>query len=129
LPETDEGRAQLFSGAVGAFTLRKAARYNELVKRLAYHPAMTMDEKNLGEALEREGFRHTYVWQDGPNTFYAEHVHGSETAHVILNGEMIVTMNGRAKSYCAGERCDVPAGAVHSARMGPRGCRYLIGER
>ena len=29
----------------------------------------------------------------------------------------------------AGERCDVPAGAVHSARMGPQGCRYLIGEK
>jgi len=31
--------------------------------------------------------------------------------------------------YGAGERCDVPAGAVHSAEMGPAGCRYLIGER
>jgi len=29
----------------------------------------------------------------------------------------------------AGERCGVPVGAVHSARMGPHGCLYLIGEK
>jgi mannose-6-phosphate isomerase-like protein (cupin superfamily) len=90
---------------------------------------MAMDEKNLAEGLRQEGFRHIYVWQDGPNTFYGEHVHDRETAHIILSGELTLTMNGGSKSYCAGERCDVPAGASHSARMGPRGCRYLIGER
>jgi len=42
---------------------------------------------------------------------------------------MTLTQNGGAQTYRAGERVDVPAGAVHSARMGPRGCRYLIGER
>jgi quercetin dioxygenase-like cupin family protein len=42
---------------------------------------------------------------------------------------MKLTMGGKAQTYRAGERCDVPAGAVHSARMGPKGCRYLIGER
>lgn len=52
-----------------------------------------------------------------------------ETAHVILRGEMTLTMDGCTVTYRPGERCDVAAGAVHSARMGPQGCRYLIGER
>jgi hypothetical protein len=38
-------------------------------------------------------------------------------------------MNCRSQTYGVGKRCDLPAGAVHSARMGPHGCRYLIGER
>jgi hypothetical protein len=42
---------------------------------------------------------------------------------------MTLTMAGESRTYRAGERCDVPAGAVHSARMGPSGCHYLIGER
>jgi hypothetical protein len=42
---------------------------------------------------------------------------------------MSLTMNGESRTYRLGERCDVPAGAVHSARMGPQGCRYLIGEK
>jgi mannose-6-phosphate isomerase-like protein (cupin superfamily) len=88
-----------------------------------------MDERQLARTLEQEGFGHTYVWQDGPDASYPDHTHATETAHVILSGEMTLTMGGQSHTYRVGERCDVPAGAVHSARMGPVGCRYLIGER
>jgi hypothetical protein len=40
-----------------------------------------------------------------------------------------MTMNGKTKTYRTGDRCDLPAGIVHSARTGPQGCRYLIAER
>ena len=90
---------------------------------------MTPHQKSLERGLQQEGFLHTYVWQDGPNAFYPDHSHASETAHIILDGEMMLTQSGETRTYRAGERCDVPAGAVHSAKMGPRGCRYLIGER
>jgi mannose-6-phosphate isomerase-like protein (cupin superfamily) len=88
-----------------------------------------MDEKKLTEQLRREGFGHTYSWEDRANAFYPNHTHDTETAHVILSGEMTLTMNGESRTYRAGDRCDVPAGTLHSARMGPQGCRYLIGER
>jgi mannose-6-phosphate isomerase-like protein (cupin superfamily) len=88
-----------------------------------------MDVAELERQLHGEGFRHTFVWQDGPQANYPDHTHGTETAHVILEGEMTLTTGGETRTFGVGERCDVPAGAVHSARMGPRGCRYLIGER
>ena len=88
-----------------------------------------MNEKELAMKLEQEGFGHPYVWQDGPNAHYPDHTHAMETAHIILSGEMTLTISGSTETYHAGERCDVPAGAVHSARMGGKGCRYLIGER
>jgi mannose-6-phosphate isomerase-like protein (cupin superfamily) len=88
-----------------------------------------MDERKLAEQLRTEGFGHTYVWQDGPNAHYPDHSHATETAHIVLSGEMTLTMGGKTGTYHAGERCDVPADALHSARMGPKGCRYLIGER
>lgn len=88
-----------------------------------------MDEKELTRQLEQEGFSHTFVWEDGPGAFYPAHTHEAETAHIILGGEMTLTMNGRTETIRVGARCDVPAGAVHSAKMGPQGCRYLIGER
>jgi uncharacterized protein YjlB len=81
------------------------------------------------QQLHREGFRHTYVWQDGPHVFYSDHSHAVETAHVILDGELTLMMGGCSATYGPGDRCDVPAGAVHAARTGPRGCRYLIGEK
>ena len=84
----------------------------------------------LEDQLRVEGFRHVYVWQDGPDAFYADHTLDVDTAHIIIDGEMTLTCGGSIKTYQAGERPpDVPAGAVHSARMGPRGCRYLIGEK
>lgn len=88
-----------------------------------------MDEKSLAKSLTDEGFSRTYVWQDGPRTTYPEHSHPTETAHIILTGEMTLTMNGKARTCRAGECCDVPAGAVHAAEVGPTGCRYLIGKR
>ena len=88
-----------------------------------------LDIAKLEEQLHREGFRHTYVWQDAPDAAYPNHTHAAETAHIILEGEMTLTMDGRSLTYRAGERCDVPAGSVHAARMGAAGCRYLIGEK
>ena len=88
-----------------------------------------MNIPDLEKQLRREGFRHTYVWEDGADQQYSDHTHPVETAHIILQGEMTLTMDGRSTTYRAGDRCDVPAGARHAARMGPAGCRYLIGEK
>jgi quercetin dioxygenase-like cupin family protein len=88
-----------------------------------------MNEREIMEKLRKEGFLQTYVWEDGPNTSYPEHTHPSETAHIILRGELTLHMAGETKTFREGERCDVPAGAVHSANVGLRGCRYVIGER
>lgn len=88
-----------------------------------------ISERELMAQLQREGFAHTYVWEDRPNAEYEDHTHAVETAHVVLSGELTLIMDGKTTTYRAGERCDVPANAVHSAKMGPRGCRYLIGER
>ncbi len=89
-----------------------------------------VDSDGLEQQLRREGFRHVYVWQDAAHAFYADHTHPVDTAHIILDGEMTLTCGGSTKTYKTGERPpDVPAGAVHSARVGPSGCRYLIGEK
>lgn len=88
-----------------------------------------MEVNEIESALSKEGFRHTYVWRDTAETFYPDHTHDTLTAHIILDGQMTLTMDGKAETYYAGDRCDVPAGVVHSALMGPHGCRYLIGEK
>ncbi len=90
---------------------------------------MSAGRKSLEQELHAEGFPRTYVWQDAPNAFYSDHTHAVETAHIILEGEMTLTHSGETRNYGAGERCDVPAGIVHSAKMGSRDCKYLIGEK
>jgi len=63
------------------------------------------------------------TWQDDPHEFYPDQSHAGETAHIILDGEMTLTQGEVKQTFREGERCDVPAGAVHSARMGLNGCR------
>ena len=89
-----------------------------------------MTTASLEQQLRSEGFRRVYVWEDGPDASYPDHTHAVDTAHIILDGAMTLTCGGSTRTYTAGERPpDVPAGAVHRARMGPEGCRYLIGEK
>jgi len=88
-----------------------------------------MNPTELQKQLRAEGFTHTYVWEDGPGVFYPDHTHSTETAHIVLEGELTVTCDGGTKTYKIGERFDVPANTVHAAKMGPRGCRYFIGEK
>jgi mannose-6-phosphate isomerase-like protein (cupin superfamily) len=88
-----------------------------------------MQENELIAQLQVEAFSHTYIWEDVANARYPDHTHRMETAHIILSGEMTLTMQGKSQTYHAGERCDVPADTIHSAIMGPSGCRYIIGER
>jgi quercetin dioxygenase-like cupin family protein len=90
---------------------------------------MSLDVKELEGKLRAEGYARIFTWQDRAGAFYPDHTHPAETAHIILEGEMTLTQEGKTQTYGPGDRVDVPAGAVHSARMGPAGCRYLIGEK
>lgn len=91
-----------------------------------------MNEEQLAWRLREEGYTRTYIWEDPPLAFYPDHTHATQTAHIILEGEMTLSMDGQRHTFRAGEPAaagDVPAGALHSARMGSAGCRYLIGEK
>jgi len=57
-----------------------------------------MDEDKLARDLKQEGFSHTYVWQDAPNASYPDHTHATETAHVIVTGEMTLTLDGGSRT-------------------------------
>jgi mannose-6-phosphate isomerase-like protein (cupin superfamily) len=90
---------------------------------------IAMNETEARKQLKAEGFAHIFEWQDGPGAYYPDHTHAGITAHIVMEGEMTLTFGGSARTFRAGDRCDVPAGATHSARMGPSGCRYVVGEK
>jgi len=54
------------------------------------------------QQLERGGFGHTYVWEDRPNVCYPDHTHDTETTHIILSGEMTLTIAGHTETCRAG---------------------------
>jgi len=88
-----------------------------------------LTEQELEEQLIDEGFSGIFVHRDSPDAYYPDHTHSGITAHIILDGEITVTSEGQTSTYKTGDRFDVPSGEVHSAKIGPDGCRYMIGEK
>lgn len=88
-----------------------------------------MNQQEAEQQLEDEGFSPIYLHRDEPHVLYANHTHAKSTTYIILEGEMILTVEGETRVVKTGDRFDVPAGAAHSVRMGPKGCKYLIGEK
>ncbi len=78
--------------------------------------------------LKTERFAQVYARMDPPEILYPPHAHGRLVAHVILEGDMVLTIGGDSVTLSPGDRMDIPANVVHAARIGPYGCTYLIGE-
>lgn len=87
---------------------------------------MTTDDWK--KKLAEDGFDSIFVAHDKAGVVYPDHTHVNTTAHVILEGEMTLTREGNEKTLHVGERFDIPAGTTHSAKMGPEGCTYVVGE-
>lgn len=87
-----------------------------------------MNEKDAVAKLRAEGYGHVFVWEDGPGAVYPDHTHPGQSAHIVVRGEISLTTAKGTVTCGPGDRFDVDAGEVHSARVGPRGCRYVIGE-
>lgn len=88
-----------------------------------------MNEDDIINSLRDEGFKGLFIHTDPPGAYYPEHTHSSESCHFVLDGEMTVIMGGKTRIFKKGERFDVPAGELHSAKAGESGCRYIIGEK
>ena len=87
-----------------------------------------MSNEDLKKKLVSEGFKHIYEWQDKPGTKYPPHAHKGKVAMYILEGGLMLTIDGKTIELKKGDRFDVPVGVEHSAGVGPNGCSYLVGE-
>jgi len=87
-----------------------------------------MDERELMAQLNREGFAHTYVWEDGAHAHYPEHTHRTETAHIILSGEMTLTMAERRRRIAAGSVVMCLRARCTRRRWGQEGAATWLGK-
>ena len=97
--------------------------------KVQYGKYKDMGEKKIVDLLMKEGFPVVYVWEDLPGSYYPDHTHDYYSAHVILSGEMKVKAGGKEYTFKKGDRFDVEKGEKHSAKIGPDGCKYIIGEK
>ena len=72
-----------------------------------------------------------YSWSNGPGDTYAPHSHGYEKVLYCIDGSITFVLEGtgRRLELTAGDRMVLPAGTVHAAEVGPRGCTCIEGQR
>ena len=87
------------------------------------------DIKKWQEVFAKDGYSQHWVHTDKAGYFYAMHNHPIDTAYVVLTGSMGVEVDGEMRVFNAGERFDAPKHVFHSAKIGPKGCTFLIGVR
>jgi len=88
-----------------------------------------MEVDDIAAQLRSEGFTEVYTWHNAPGDIYPMHIHDDVTAHVVLQGSLILEIDGVEREYGETERFDIPERLQHSARFGPTGCTYIIGEK
>ena len=77
--------------------------------------------------LRREGFE---VVHGGQKAGHASelHAHDFDLRIMVLSGEITLVRDGNAEVFHAGDHCEVPAGCMHTDRVGPEGVAYVFGK-
>lgn len=87
-----------------------------------------MDETSFREELARDGFDDVQIsWSAGKTN--PEHAHDYYVRALVLDGEITLTVAGKADCYGAGQVFTMPRGCAHSEFIGPDGLRALVGRR
>ena len=87
-----------------------------------------MNKKHIRDALKSEGFTHVYEWMDKPNAEYQKHAHKGNVSFYITKGSILMDIDGTCTILQAGDRMDVPVGVSPTAKVGPEGCTFIVGE-
>jgi quercetin dioxygenase-like cupin family protein len=98
------------------------------LERIPWPGPEAPEESALRERLEREGFS-AFSWRDAPGATYSAHSHDHDESLWVVDGEITFGAEGEELRLAPGDRLMLPRGTVHTARAGPRGATYLIGER
>ncbi len=88
----------------------------------------TIDLRKEINILRQEGFKEAYVVDDPPGKIYPPHQHPYRSVHMIIEGEMSITAEGKTEVLHPGSRSDVGANVLHNVTIGPNGCMYIVAE-
>jgi len=98
------------------------------LERIAWSGSGAPAEAALRRRLESEGFG-VFAWHDAAGASYSAHAHDHDESIWMVAGEMTFVAGGEELRLAHGDRLMLPGGTVHTARAGPEGATYLIGER
>ena len=70
------------------------------------------------------------LWVDPPETVWSDFVHDADELLLLIDGAMLIEMNGRVVRLEPGDELLIPAGTRHTVRnIGGGNTRWLYGYR
>ena len=81
------------------------------------------------ERLKAEGYPEIRFNEYRPNQHNPEHTHPFDVHALVLEGDITLTVDGKATRYGVGDEFKMAAGCWHIEDIGPQGVRYLVGRR
>jgi len=85
--------------------------------------------EKLKEELKKEGFKKIKVEKDKPHVHYALHLHPYNSAIIVLEGDLVINRDNEDVELGEGDRIDIDINEEHSAKVGPKGCKYIVAEK
>lgn len=87
------------------------------------------DIVQLKNKLAEKGYRKQWAHSDQSRYEYAEHTHPVDTAYCVISGSMVVCLDGKECDIEEGDFIEVPKNIAHTAKIGSKGCTFLIGAK
>lgn len=81
------------------------------------------------QELKTMGYDPVYVWNAEPNEEDPDHTHPFDTRLFIMDGEIEIRLGEKIITLRSTNEMDIPRGTVHSGKVGPKGCKYIVAER
>lgn len=86
------------------------------------------DRERFEAQLQAEGYPEIRCNEYKPNQHNPEHSHPFDVHALVLEGEITLTVEGKATRYGAGDEFRMAAGCRHIEDIGPQGVRYIVGR-
>lgn len=85
------------------------------------------DEEKIKDLLKRSGYS-VYTWQDPPGTYYDTHTHPDREVRWVIEGEVVIGVNGKEIVLKEGDMIELEPGTPHWART-QMGVKYICGSK
>jgi quercetin dioxygenase-like cupin family protein len=88
-----------------------------------------MDLTTFKAGLEKDGYTEIDTRTIEPNLFNAAHSHPFHVRAQMLQGELVLSWDGKQQTYRAGDIFTMVAGCEHTEWFGPEGAKYIVGRK
>lgn len=90
---------------------------------------MDSTTESFRNALIADGYADIELRTMPAGTFNDRHSHDFDVRALMLEGELLLSWEGREHCFRPGEVFTMEAGCMHVERFGAAGARYLVGRR